>query len=165
LVFQRSIRHLIHSQSESAASTQRRLTVEQKLRHEDYHIPAQRLIAQARHRPLTKEEFDRLQQLLACMRMICDTPATLDRSCRISPKIEELEGILEDLLEDPERKIIVFSEWERMLALVRDLARKMGVDAAWHTGSTPQRLQTRRDRSFQMRSGLPALSVDLHKSR
>ena len=76
--------------------------------------------------------------LLACMRMICDTPAILDPTCRISPKLEELEGILSDLLEEPERKIIVFSEWERMLELVRELAAEMGVEAAWHTGSVPQ---------------------------
>ena len=79
-----------------------------------------------------------LQQLLACMRMICDTPAILDPDCRVSPKLEELERILGDLLEDPDRKIIVFSEWERMLTMVRELAGEMGVEAAWHTGSLPQ---------------------------
>ena len=76
--------------------------------------------------------------LLACMRMICDTPAILDPTCRVSPKLEELEGILGDLLEEPDRKIIVFSEWERMLELVRELAAEMGVETAWHTGSVPQ---------------------------
>jgi helicase-like protein len=34
--------------------------------------------------------------------------------------------------------VIVFSEWERMLTMVRELAGEMGVDAAWHTGSLPQ---------------------------
>ena len=43
---------------------------EQRLRYADYEAPASRLIAQAQRRPLTKEEFDRLQQLLACMRMV-----------------------------------------------------------------------------------------------
>jgi hypothetical protein len=68
--------------------------------------------------------------LLACMRMVCDTPAILDPTCRISPKLEELEGILGDLLAEPGRKIIVFSEWERMLELVRELAAEIGVDVA-----------------------------------
>ena len=111
---------------------------EQRLRYEDYRQPAARLIALAQRRPLLPAEFDRLQMLLACMRMICDTPAILDPTCRISPKLEELEGILGDLLEEPDRKIIVFSEWERMLELVRELAAEMGVEAAWHTGSVPQ---------------------------
>src|SRR5712691_52662 len=111
---------------------------EQKLRYEDYSKQAAILLAQAKRRPLTPKEFDRLQMLLACMRMICDTPAILDPTCRVSPKLEELEGILSDLLEEPERKIIVFSEWERMLELVRELAAELGVETAWHTGSVPQ---------------------------
>jgi hypothetical protein len=114
------------------------MTEEQRLRYEDYHVPAARLIAQAQRRPLTQAEFERLMMLLGCMRMVCDTPAILDPACRISPKLEELEGILGDLLEEPDRKIIVFSEWERMLELVRELAAEMGVETAWHTGSVPQ---------------------------
>jgi superfamily II DNA or RNA helicase len=110
----------------------------QKTRYEDYNIPARQLIAAAQHRPLTPAEFERLQMLLACMRMVCDTPAILDPACRVSPKLEELEGILTDVLEDPDRKVIIFSEWERMLTLVRELAGEMGVDVAWHTGSLPQ---------------------------
>ena len=111
---------------------------EQKQRYEDYRAPAARLLAQAQRRPLSPKEFERLQMLLACMRMICDTPAILDPTCRVSPKLEELEGILNDLLEEPERKIIVFSEWERMLELVHELAAELGVEMAWHTGSVPQ---------------------------
>ena len=76
------------------------------------------------------------------MRMICDTPAILDPTCRVSPKLEELEGILSDLLEEPERKIIVFSEWERMLELARELVAELGVEAAWHTGSSHKSAQS-----------------------
>jgi superfamily II DNA or RNA helicase len=111
---------------------------EQRERYVEYQKQAARLIALAQRRPLMKAEFDRLQMLLACMRMICDTPAILDPDCRVSPKLEELERILGDLFEEPDRKVIVFSEWERMLALVRELAAEMGVEAAWHTGSVPQ---------------------------
>ena len=111
---------------------------EQRARYEEYSAQAARLIAIAQRRPLTKAEFDRMQKLLACMRMMCDTPAILDSTCRISPKLEELEGILEDVLQEPGRKAIIFSEWERMLAMVRGLAGEMGFDAAWHTGSVSQ---------------------------
>ena len=111
---------------------------EQALRYADYSKQAASLLAQARRRPLTPKEFERLQMLLACMRMICDTPAILDPTCRVSPKLEELEGILSDLLEEPGRKIIVFSEWERMLEMVRELAAELGEEVAWHTGSVPQ---------------------------
>ncbi len=111
---------------------------EQRTRYEEYKGQAARIIAIAQRRPLLPKEFERLQMLLACMRMICDTPAILDPTCRVSPKLEELERILGDLLEEPDRKVIVFSEWETMLGMVRELAGEMGIEAAWHTGSVPQ---------------------------
>jgi hypothetical protein len=111
---------------------------EQKARYDEYSRKAAQLIKLAQARPLRREEFDRLMTYLACIRMICDTPAILDPTCRISPKLEELERVLSELLEEPERKVIVFSEWERMLDLVRERARELGVETAWHTGSVPQ---------------------------
>jgi superfamily II DNA or RNA helicase len=111
---------------------------EQRQRYEEYKAQAARLIHAAQRRPLTQQEFERLQKLLACMRMLCDTPFILDPSCRVSPKLDELERVLGELLAEPERKVIVFSEWERMLLLVRELAEDMGVEFAWHTGSVPQ---------------------------
>lgn len=115
------------------------MTAEQRLRYEEYEAPVARLLQAAARRPLTKEEFDRLQLLLGCMRMVCDSPCILDPACRDAPKIEELERLLADLLaEDEGRKVIVFSEWVRMLELVRGLADDAGIEFAWHTGSVPQ---------------------------
>jgi superfamily II DNA or RNA helicase len=111
---------------------------EQRTRYEEYKVQAARIVAIAQRRPLLPKEFERLMMLLACMRMICDTPAILDPTCRVSPKLEELERILGDLLEEPDRKVIVFSEWETMLGMVRELAGEMGIEVAWHTGSVPQ---------------------------
>jgi superfamily II DNA or RNA helicase len=111
---------------------------EQRLRYEEFEGQVGRLARLAQRRPLTQQEFERLQRLLACMRMLCDTPFILDPNCRLSPKLEELERILSDLLAEPDRKVIVFSEWERMLMLVRELAEDMGIEIAWHTGSVPQ---------------------------
>ena len=71
---------------------------EQRLRYEEYSKKAARLLAQAQRRPLLPKEFEQLMIYLACMRMICDTPAILDPTCRVSPKLEELERVLGDLL-------------------------------------------------------------------
>ena len=114
------------------------MTDAQTSAYEDYDHYVKRLAALAARRPLTKEEFDRLQRYLACMRMICDTPYILGDENRDCPKMEEMERLLPDLLEDPERKIIVFSEWVRMLELVREYAGAAGIEFAWHTGSVPQ---------------------------
>jgi ERCC4-related helicase len=111
---------------------------EQTLRYEEYETKVARIAAIARSRPLKKEEMERLQQYLACMRMLCDTPYILDQDCRISPKLKELDNILQEIMEDGDHKIIIFSEWQRMLELVREQAQEMGLGYAWHTGKVPQ---------------------------
>ena len=111
---------------------------EQTLRYDEYEAKVARLAAMARKRPLRKEEMERLQQYLACMRMLCDTPYILDPDCRISPKLKELGNILQEIMEDGDHKIIIFSEWERMLQLVGEQTDEMGLGYAWHTGKVPQ---------------------------
>lgn len=117
---------------------------EQVTRYADYSTRVAQLLAQARRRPLSPEEFEKLQRWLACMRMLCDTPYILDSECRVCPKLGELEEILRECLTDDGRKVLIFSEWERMLELVRERAEAMGVGFAWHTGSVPQ-LQRREE--------------------
>jgi superfamily II DNA/RNA helicase len=111
---------------------------EQRARYSEFEEKVAKLIAIVKRRPLSPDELEKLQRLLSCMRMVCDTPYILDANCRIAPKIEELAEIFQDILSGGDSKIIVFSEWSRMLELVRDLAREMKVDFAWHTGSVPQ---------------------------
>lgn len=93
----------------------------------------------AKKRPLRLEEHQRLMGALGCMRMLCDTQFILDKETRISPKLDELAIIFEDALQDPETKIIVFSEWIGMLTLIRDHLEDKKIGYAWHTGSVPQK--------------------------
>jgi superfamily II DNA or RNA helicase len=110
---------------------------EQAARYVDYEKKVAQLAAQARRRPLSPAELDKLQRWLSCMRMLCDTPYILDSDCRVCPKLGELEEILREVLAEPGAKALVFSEWERMLELVRELAAGMEIGFAWHTGSVP----------------------------
>jgi superfamily II DNA or RNA helicase len=98
-----------------------------------------RLVAIARKRPLTQQESEKLQRELAMMRMICDTNYILDPEDRTCPKLAELEKILEECRNNGDVKVIVFSEWARMLELVKDLCEKMKIGYALHTGAVPQR--------------------------
>ena len=116
---------------------------EQIPRYLEYERRVAQILAAAKRRPLLPKEFEQLQQWLACMRMICDTPYILDADCRVCPKLAELEEILEELLSEPGTKILIFSEWVRMLDLVRETVQEMGIGFAWHTGSVP--LPRRRD--------------------
>jgi SNF2 family DNA or RNA helicase len=117
---------------------------EQSGRYEEYNERVAKLMRILKRRPLTEDEQKKLQQYLACMRMIADTPYILDENCKICPKIVELKEVLTDLLEGTDHKVIIFSEWERMLFLVREMVQNdLKMDFAWHTGSVPQ--QKRRD--------------------
>jgi len=122
---------------------------EQRARYDEYRERVARLMAITKRRPLKKEEVQILQKWLSCMRMLCDTPYILDRDCRICPKLPELANILEDVAVSNGHKVLVFSEWERMLHLVRDLAKDMGLGFAWHTGSVPQQKRRKQIRMFK----------------
>jgi hypothetical protein len=114
------------------------MTPDQRGPYQEYEAKVARLMQLARRRPLRREEHDRLQRWLACMRMLCDTPYILDQDCRVCPKLDELERVLEDAGVTAGRKALVFSEWVRMLELVRGRAEELGLGVAWHTGSVPQ---------------------------
>jgi hypothetical protein len=73
------------------------------------------------------------------MRMTCDTNYILDPAERECPKLRELEKILEECRENQDVKVLIFSEWVRMLDLVRELCDRLGMGYALHTGSVPQR--------------------------
>jgi superfamily II DNA or RNA helicase len=115
------------------------LSREQKDRYEEYYAQVARLASIAKRRPLTQEESEKLLRGLAMMRMVCDTNYILDPEEKTCPKLGELEKILEECRENSEVKILVFSEWERMLELVRKLCERRGMGYALHTGSVPQR--------------------------
>jgi superfamily II DNA/RNA helicase len=111
---------------------------EQRKRYAEYEEQAVKLIMLAERRPLTPKEQNRLQLLLACMRMVCDTPYILDPECRVCPKLDEFDALLDDILAEPDAKAIVFSEWVRMLDLLRERLDARRIGYAVHTGSIPQ---------------------------
>ena len=115
------------------------LSAEQQGEYEGHEGVVARLSSIARRRPLTQQESDKLLRHLAMMRMVCDSNYILDPEHRACPKLAELEKVLEECRDNLETKVIVFSEWERMLELVRGLCGRMKLGFAWHTGSVPQK--------------------------
>jgi hypothetical protein len=130
---------------------------EQKSAYADHELVVSRLGNAARKRPLTQPEQEKLLRHLAMMRMVCDTNYILDPEDKTCPKLAELEKILEEC-RDNQVKVIIFSEWERMLELVRECCVRLGVGFAWHTGSVPQRRRRAEINSFKTD---PACSVFL----
>ncbi|MBI4063435.1 MAG: DEAD/DEAH box helicase family protein [Elusimicrobia bacterium] len=84
---------------------------------------------------LTREDMQRLFMKLTCMRIVCNAygqydwkplelevlstrQASASLKKRIgSPKLEEFAQVMADLLENPHQKVVVFSQWERMIRL------------------------------------------------
>ena len=114
------------------------LSGEQKNRYLDHEAQVARLASIAKRRPLTQQESEKLLRELAMMRMVCDTNYILDPKERACPKLTELEKVLEECRENSDVKVLVFSEWERMLELVQGLCKRLRLGYALHTGSVPQ---------------------------
>jgi hypothetical protein len=101
-----------------------------------------KLLATRRRRPLPDVQRERLTREANLLRMLADTGYILDARDRTCPKVDELSRVIPDCLADPEVKVLIFSEWERMLDLVADLCRKLRLGFAWQTG--PQTAAERR---------------------
>jgi superfamily II DNA or RNA helicase len=115
----------------------------------------------AQNRPLKTAEVRLLLQALTSMRILCNAWAQYEwdaAESRLkaghlgepdvrwiqSPKLEEFAHVLEDLLERPGAKVLVFSQWERLLRLahhvVRPLLDRRGEKAAvFHGGMDSQK--------------------------
>ncbi len=114
------------------------LSPQQQDEYRGHEATVARLAHLAKRRPLTQQEQDKLMRELGMMRMVCDTNYILDPHDKTCPKLAELEKVLEECREN-DAKVIVFSEWERMLELVRGSCEKLDLGFAWHTGTVPQR--------------------------
>ena len=115
------------------------LSAEQQGEYEGHEKVVAQLASIAKRRPLTQQEQDKLLRHLNMMRMVCDTNYILIPDQRACPKLAELEKILEECRDNPDVKVIVFSEWERMLELARGLCDRLKLGFAWHTGTVPQK--------------------------
>jgi len=125
------------------------LSPEQQVEYEEHEGVVARLANIAKRRPLTQQEQEKLMRHLAMMRMVCDTNYILNPNQRACPKLVELEKILEECRDNPEVKVLVFSEWERMLELVRELCERLELGFAWHTGKVPQRCRRAEINAFK----------------
>jgi superfamily II DNA or RNA helicase len=139
------------------------LTERQRDDHDELNQPIAKLARIARRRPLTPPEFLRLMSLLATQRMIANglalsnfaatwpglrdrLPAPAVLASLDAPKLGELRELVANLALTQGRKVVVFSQWRRMLELgawaVSDLLQGAGKRALFFTGQESQRRRT-----------------------
>ncbi len=86
---------------------------------------------------LTPMDVRRIQEILVQMRRVCDCTYLIDRTTKISPKLKELEGILDELVVQSGRKMVIFSEWTTMTYLIAKQLSRMGIAFVELSGKIP----------------------------
>lgn len=82
------------------------------------------------------------KRVLCClqnMRMLCNSTFLFDKQTNHSPKLEEFREIVRELAIEEDRKVVVFSEYERMTHLAGEELEKLGIGFVSLHGSVPSR--------------------------
>jgi superfamily II DNA or RNA helicase len=162
----RRVRHDVLAQLPARTDTRIpiEMTAEQMEEHAALDLPIAQILGRAKRRPLTQAEFLRLMMLLTTQRIIANGLAQLrfeqlwpdlsrlerptDATLRglASPKLLELRELIAQIAIAQRRKVVVFSQWRRMLRLADwatrgDLSRA-GLRAAFFTGEEGQKRRT-----------------------
>lgn len=135
------------------------MTERQRSVHEEFSANVARLIHKWRRTShLSEQERQKLLILLNQMRMSCDSTYILDQDIehRHDTKIDELMSILDESLQDPEQKVVVFSQWERMTRLVAMELDKRGIGYRNLYGGVPS---VQRKELFDSFNSLPECRV------
>ncbi|MBT4288689.1 MAG: DEAD/DEAH box helicase, partial [Deltaproteobacteria bacterium] len=86
---------------------------------------------------LTPIDIRRMQELLLKMRQVCDSTYLIDRETNVSPKLKELEGILDELVTQNGHKVVIFSEWVTMNYLIAKFLSEKGIKFVELSGKIP----------------------------
>jgi len=92
-----------------------------------------------RQRWLSEIDLRRIMCCLQNMRMLCDSTFLFDKQTNHSPKLEEFRELIRELAIEEGRKVVVFSEYERMTHLAGQELEKMGVGFVSLHGGVPSR--------------------------
>jgi len=70
---------------------------------------------------LSDKDQLRLRIALQNMRMVCDSTFLIDKKTKHGTKVDELSRLLEEVFEDRQAKVVIFSQWVRMNELVAEM--------------------------------------------
>jgi SNF2 family DNA or RNA helicase len=92
-----------------------------------------------RQRWLSEIDQKRILCCIQNMRMLCNSTFLFDKQTHHSPKLHEFREILTELAIEENRKVVVFSEYERMTFLAGEELRKLGIGFVSLHGGVPPR--------------------------
>ncbi|MCA8995390.1 MAG: DEAD/DEAH box helicase [Planctomycetaceae bacterium] len=103
-----------------------------------------------RKRYLTEMDLLRLQKALMMCRMSADATILVDKEGKnYSSKLDRLKELLTELNEQENRKIVLFSEWRKMLDLIEPILKELKMDFVRLDGNVPQKHRPALVRRFQ----------------
>jgi superfamily II DNA or RNA helicase len=88
---------------------------------------------------LSEIDLRRITCCLQNMRMLCNSTFLFDKRTHHSPKLAEFREIIRELALEEKRKVVVFSEYERMTYLAGEELRKMKIGFVSLHGNVPSR--------------------------
>jgi SNF2 family DNA or RNA helicase len=88
---------------------------------------------------LSEIDLRRITCCLQNMRMLCNSTFLFDKRTHHSPKLAEFREIIRELALEENRKVVVFSEYERMTYLAGEELRKMKIGFVSLHGAVPAR--------------------------
>ena len=86
---------------------------------------------------LSEVDLRRITCAIQNMRMLCNSTFLFDKETNHSPKLEEFKEIIRELTVEERRKVVVFSEYERMTRLAGEELTKLGIDFVSLHGGVP----------------------------
>jgi len=111
------------------------MTDQQKGEHEAAKENVARIVMKwRRYGFLTEADKVRLMAQLQIMRMVCDSTYLLDGETQHGTKADEAATLLGELVERPDTKVVVFSQWLRMHELLMNRLKGQGVSHAFFHG-------------------------------
>jgi superfamily II DNA or RNA helicase len=114
------------------------LTPEQRVHHDENGEIVSRIVQRWRHTGyLSDADQKRLQCALQNMRMVCNSTWLLDHETDHGHKVDELMAVLDEVLEDPQAKAVVFSQWLGTHQLIQRRLAQRGWGHVLFSGSVP----------------------------
>lgn len=97
------------------------ITPEQKIVHQEYMDIVSKLVNRWKKMGFLREE-DRQRLLISlnAMRMVCNSTFILDQQTNHQTKLDELFNILDEIVNNTDEKIVIFSQWERFTRLIAE---------------------------------------------